>query len=107
MGVGIGLGLSHPHLAQGAHGRQVGKTVGLEALHRTALMVHADQQVGADLFDVAAQGHELRAILPVAGKQNQPAHQRVLESLAVNPGQSQAGNIDDEGGVEGHENSSR
>ena len=53
--------------------------------------------------------HELRApqravltVLPVAGKQNHAAHQRVFEALAVLLGEAGAGDVDDERGVKGH-----
>ncbi len=44
----------HPQRAQLAHGRQVGETVGPEALHAAAFMVDADQQVFADVLDFKA-----------------------------------------------------
>ena len=101
-GVLFRRGGGHPHLAQCAHGRQVGKSVRLEPLHAAALMVHADQQPGPDLLDVTAQGCQLGTVLPVACKQDQPADQRMLQAPAVCLAQRGAGNVDDEGRVEGH-----
>ena len=75
------------------------EAVGLEALHAATLVVHANQQVFAHFFDLGAQGAELSAVFPVAGKQDQPACQRMLEALAVGLGQREAGDVDDEGGV--------
>ena len=92
----------HPHLAQSPHGRQMGKTIGLEALHTAAFVVNTDQQVTPHFFDVAAQLGQLGAALPVAGKQDQPPHQRVLQALAVNAGQAQTCNVDDERRMLGH-----
>jgi hypothetical protein len=45
----------------------------------------------------------LRPVLPVACKQDQATHQRVLEALPINLAKSGAFNIDDEGSVLGHE----
>jgi hypothetical protein len=81
----------------------MGEAVGLEALHPPALVVYTNQQVLAYLFDGLAQLRELVTVLPVAGKQNQPTHQRVLEALAVDFGKRQASNVDDERSVLGHE----
>lgn len=80
----------------------MGKTVGLETLHAPAFVVHTNQQVAANLLDVPAQGRELHAVLPVAGKQDQSAHQRVPEALAIHFAQGQASDVDDEGGVKSH-----
>jgi len=95
-------GRGHPHLSQRPHRRQVGKAIGLESLHAPAFVVDTNQQIGAHFLDVPAQGRELRAVLPIARKQNQAADQRVLEALAVNLGQARAGDIDDQGSVKGH-----
>ena len=97
-----GLGLLHPHLPQCAHGRHVGKAVGLEALHPPALVVYANQQVGAHALDAFAQRGELDATFPIARKQNQAAHQRVAQALAVNGVQRRACDVDDQGRVNSH-----
>ena len=75
-GLLAGFGRGHPHVAQGAHGWQVGKPVDLETLHPSAFMIDTNQQVGAHLPDGAAQRGELGAVFPVAGKQNQTTHQQ-------------------------------
>ena len=62
-------------------------------------MVHTNQKILAHAFDVAAQRRELGAVLPIAAEQNNTAHQRVLQALAVCFGQRQTSNVDDEGGV--------
>ena len=95
-------GIFHPQLAQGAHGRQVGETVGLEALDAATFVVDADQQVLAHALDVAAQRAELGPVLPIAGKQDDAADQRVFEALAVCFCEREACNVDDEGSVLGH-----
>ncbi len=92
-----------PHVAQGQHRWQMGKAIGLETLHPAAFVVDADQQVFSYFFDLLAQLLQLRPVLPVAGKQNHAPDQRVLQALAVSFGQTQAGNVDDEGRVLGHE----
>jgi hypothetical protein len=91
--------------AQRAHRRQVGEAVGAKALHAPAFVVDADQQVGAQVLDLGAQGTELRAAFPVASKQDDPAGERVPEALAVRSGQPGAGNIEDDGGSVHHEGS--
>ena len=88
--------------AQGAHGRQVDKAIGFEALHTAAFMVHRDQQVRAHALDARAQGAELGAVFPVAAKQGQAAHQRVAQALAVFGRQRRAGNIDHQRGMDAH-----
>ena len=95
----------HPELAQSAHRRQVGETVGAKALHAPAFVVHADQQVAPHAFDLGAQGTELRAAFPVASKQDDPAGERVPEALAVRSSQPGAGNIEDDGGSVRHKGS--
>ncbi len=97
-----GLAVLQPQLAQGAHGRQVGEAIGLEALHAAAFMVHANQQVAPYFFNLTAQLGELGAVLPVAAKQNDAAHQRVLQTFAVDFGQTQTSDVDDEGGMGRH-----
>ena len=91
-----------PHLAQGPHGGQVSEAVGLETLYPAALMVDTDQQVSAQLFDAAAQCAQLRPVLPVARKQDQAAHQWVLQALPVELAQAGALNVNDQGGMLGH-----
>jgi len=65
-------------------------------------VVNTNQQILAHFLDAVAQGGELIAVLPVAGKQNHAAHQRVLEALFVLFAQGQTGDVDDQGGVLGH-----
>ena len=96
------LGCGQPHVAQGAHGRHVGKTIGFEALHAPAFVVHTNQQIWAQAFDAFAQGAELRAAFPVAAKQNQAAHQRVAQAFAVYRRQALACNINDQRRVKTH-----
>ena len=81
----------------------MGKTIGLEALHTAAFVVNTDQQVTPHFFDVAAQLGQLGAALPVAGKQDDAPHQGVLQTLAVDAGQAQARNVDDERRMLGHQ----
>jgi hypothetical protein len=69
----------------------------------TAFVVDTNQQILAHLLDAVAQGRELVAALPVAGKQNHATHQRVLEALLVLFAQAQTSNVDDQGGVQGHD----
>ena len=66
-------------------------------------MVDADQQVLAQAFDLAAQLGELFATPPVAPKQNHAADQGVLQALAISFSERKAGDVDDEGGVLGHD----
>jgi hypothetical protein len=55
----------------------VGKTVSLETLHAPAFVVHTNEQVGSQFFDTATQRSELLAVLPIASKQDETAHQGV------------------------------
>jgi hypothetical protein len=90
-----------PHLAERTHGRQVGKAVGLEALHAPALVINQTQQVLADVLDLLAQLTELRPVLPIAAKQDHAAGQRVLEAAPIDGRQLQAGDVKNEGAVDG------
>ncbi|MNV14471.1 hypothetical protein D3C71_1051570 [compost metagenome] len=100
---GLGaLAIVHPHLAESAHGRQVGKAIGAKALHAAALMVHADQQIVTHGLDTAGQLQQLRAVFPVAGKQDHATGQRMGQAAAVGGGQLCACHVEDEGGVFGH-----
>jgi hypothetical protein len=56
----------------------VGETIGLETLHAPAFVVDTNEQVGAHFFDLAAQRRQLGAVVPVAGKQDEAANQRVF-----------------------------
>ena len=75
------------------------EAIGAKALHAAAFVVDADQQVGPQPLDAGAQRRELRAALPVAPEQNQPAHQRMRQAAAVVVGQLGASDVDDQGGV--------
>ena len=99
---GAAFAVLAPHLAQSAHRWQMGKTVGLKALHTPAFVVDADQQVLADFLDAAAQRGELGAVRKVAGKQNQAAYQRALETLFVGFGERVTGDVNDQGRVRVH-----
>jgi hypothetical protein len=81
----------------------MGEAIGLEALHAATFVVDANEQVATHGFDGAAQPRQLCAILPVAGKQDDAADQRVFESLPVDFAQVQAGDVNDERCVLGHE----
>ena len=83
-----------PHLAERAHGWQMREAVTLETLHATAFMVDANEQIRAQFFDRMAQARQLFAVLPVARKQNNATHQRVLEALAIGGGQGQTCDVD-------------
>ena len=96
------LAVVQPHLAKRRHGRQVGETIGLEALHAPALVVHADEQIVAHGLDLGREGQQLGTVLPVAREQDHAAHQRVRQARAVGRREAGAGNVDDQGGVLGH-----
>ena len=89
----------HPLLTQLLHGRHMGKAIRFKTLNTPAFVVHANEQVLPDFFDLPTQLGELGAILPVAGKQNHAAHQRVLESVAVGAGERGARNVNDQWGM--------
>ena len=89
----------HPLLTELLHGRQMGKAIRFKALNPPALMVHANEQVLPDFFDLTTQLGELGAILPVACKQNHAAHQRVLEAVAVGAGEGGASNVNNQRGM--------
>jgi hypothetical protein len=87
-GHGLGaLAVIHPHLAQRAHGRQVGEAIGAKTLHAAAFVVHADQQVIAHGLDAAGELQQLCAVFPVAGEQDHAAGQRVGQAAAVGGGE--------------------
>jgi len=94
------LAVVEPHVAQTTHGRHVCEAVGLEALHASTLMVHADQDVGAQVLDLRAQGGELHAADPVAGEQDEPASQRMLQAAPVIGIEAQAFDVQHHGRVD-------
>jgi hypothetical protein len=85
-----------PHFTQAAHGGQMGEPIGFKALHAPSLVVHTNQQIFADGFDVGAQSRELRSTLPIAAKQNNAARQRIFEAFLVNRGQCVTFNVNDQ-----------
>ena len=97
---GLAAGRQHirvPALAQGTHGGD-GREALAEALHTAALVVHGHQQRRrADGMDLVGQRAQLLGRLVVAGKEDDAAHQRVAQTLALGLGQAQAGHIDDDG----------
>ena len=97
---GLTAGRQHvrvPALAQGAHGGD-GREALAEALHTAALVVHRHQQRRrADGMDLVGERAQLLGRLVVAGKEDDAAHQRVAQALALGLGQAQAGHIDDDG----------
>ena len=96
----------HPHLAQSAHGRQMGETIGAKTLHPAPFVIDANQGVWADVFDVFAQSRELRTVDPIAGKQNQPARQGVGQAASVGGAQLGASDVQNQWGVDGVQTSS-
>ena len=66
-------------------------------------MVHTNQQVLANRFDVGTQLRELLAVGPVAAKQNDAACERVQQALAVSRGELSASDVKNERGVVRHE----
>ena len=93
----------HPHLAKGAHGRDMREAIGAKALHAAALVVHADQQVGLDGLDIGTQLDQRAAVLPVALEENDAAHQRMGQARAVHISQRCAGNINDQRCMHAHD----
>ena len=69
-GAGAAAAVVHPHLAEHAHRRQRGEAVAAEALDAAALVVDADEQVGADRLDLGDQLGQLKAVAPVAREQD-------------------------------------
>jgi len=65
-------------------------------------MVDRNQQVAPQFLDALAQRGQLRPVVPVAGKQDQAANQRMAQATAVHGTQLGAFDVDDEGGVLGH-----
>jgi hypothetical protein len=91
-----------PHLAQAAHGWQMGEPIGSKALHTSAFMVDANEQVFSDCLDLGAQSRELCATLPIAAEQNNAACQRILKSLFVNRREAKTFNVNDERRLDVH-----
>ncbi|MNT23034.1 hypothetical protein D3C72_1584420 [compost metagenome] len=80
---GRGQHVAVPQLAQAVHRRQVGKAVGLAALHAPAFMVDADQNVVAHRADGACQRLQLRARFEIAGEQDHAAGERMRDAARV------------------------
>jgi hypothetical protein len=77
----------------------VRETIGAEALHAPALVVHADQEILAHVLHLRAKVRQLLAVLPVARKQDHAAHQRMRQAAAVVGGELQARHVEDDGCV--------
>jgi hypothetical protein len=75
------------------------KTVAAKPLNPAAFVVHQDQQILTHRFDVSTQSLELRTVLPIAGKQNHAACQRMRQSAAIGIGQLGACDIQDQRSV--------
>jgi hypothetical protein len=73
----------------------VREAIAAKALHAATFVIHANQQVRAHALDLSGQQRQLRAVLPVAAKQDQPAHQRMRKASAVAGVKARAGNVDD------------
>jgi hypothetical protein len=82
----------------------VGETIGAKTLHAASFMVHSNQQVWTDAFDLGTQVAQLRPTLPVAAKQNQPARERMGQATAVISTQRNAFNVQNQGGMNVHGN---
>jgi hypothetical protein len=78
------------------------KAIGSKALNSTAFMVHANEQIFSDRFDVSAQGRELRAALPIAAKQNDAASQRIFKAFFVIRRKGKAFNVNEERRLDVH-----
>ena len=97
-----GFAVLHPQCAQGAHGWQLGETVGAKALHAAALVVHADEQVLAHGLDRAGELQQLRTVAPVAGEQDDAPGERVRKAPAVVCTELRARHVQQEGGMDRH-----
>ena len=92
----------HPQLAELSHRREVGETVGAKALHPAALVVDGDQQIGPQRLHLGSHLGQLAPVLPVAGEEDQPAGERVLDAAAIVVVQAEAGDVEDDGSVRVH-----
>jgi hypothetical protein len=101
-GIGGGERVLHPLFTQHPHRRQVGETVGAEALHAATFVVHADQQVGPQLLGRRGEFGQLAAAFEIAREQDQPASERVAQAPGIGLGQRGAGDVEHHGGVQGH-----
>ena len=91
--------VGHPLLAEHAHRRQVGETVGAKALHAAAFVVDADQQVWPQRLDLGGEFGELVTVQPVAREQDQPASERMPQTTPVVGVQRQAFDVENHRGV--------
>ena len=84
------------------------EAIGAKALHPPTLVVHTNQSIRAHTLDVIAQGRELLAVCPVAGKQDHAATQRVRQAATVGVAERGASDVQNQGGVfhSGHGSSS-
>ena len=84
----------HPHLAEHAHRRQLGEAVAAEALHPAAFVIDAHQHVGPQRLDLGDQLGQLPPVAPVAGEQDHPAGERMLQAAAVIGLEGEAGDVE-------------
>ena len=95
-GAGTAVAVVHPHLAEDAHRRQRREAVAAEALDAAALVVDADEQVGADRLHLGDQLGQLEAVAPVAREQDDPAGERMGETAAIVGVEGEAGDVEDD-----------
>ena len=75
--------------------RRQQREAGTEALHAPAFLVHGhDQRRGAHGMDVGHQARELRGIGVVAREQDDAAHERMAQHIAVLGRQLETGHVD-------------
>ncbi|MNC25826.1 hypothetical protein D3C75_739340 [compost metagenome] len=86
-------------VGQRTHGRQAHKALA-QALHTAALLVHRQDQVGADGADRRAQFTHLARAVDVAGKDDQAGHFRLAQQVTVFGGQPFTGDIHHQGALQ-------
>ena len=70
------------------------EAVGAKALNAAALMIDADEDVGADRLDLGHELGELAPVPPVAAEQDQAARQRVAQAAAIVGVEREAGDVE-------------
>ena len=85
----------HPPLPQRAHAWQHGKAIGAKPLYPTAFVINGNQQARpAQFVNAPGEGDELVAAFKIACKQDDPAHQRMRQALALGIGEHEPCDVD-------------
>ena len=101
-GIGRPHRIFHPKLAKSPHRRQMGESIGAKSLDTSALVIHTNQQVRTNGFDIGAKRTDLIPTLPVSAKKDDPSGQGVRKPTSIGRIKVQPFNVQNHWGVLSH-----